>query len=78
MTIEELLSTRSSQLYLGNKYILHAYFSSIQPRVGCFMAWLSLFANRVVLSKILLKPLHCKFELVEMSEHNWEHIKSCS
>ena len=26
------------QCYLGNKYLPHAYFSSFQPCVGCFMA----------------------------------------
>jgi hypothetical protein len=29
--ITELLSTSSHQCYLGNKYLIHAYFSSIQP-----------------------------------------------
>ena len=28
-----------TQCYLGNKFLSHAYFSSFQPCVGCFMAW---------------------------------------
>jgi hypothetical protein len=37
--IEELISTTSDQCYLGNKYLIHALFSSIQPHVGCILAW---------------------------------------
>ncbi len=28
------------QCYLGNKYLPHAYISSLQPCVGCLLAWL--------------------------------------
>ncbi len=50
MMIDELISTTSHQCYPGNKYLLHAYFSSIQPCVGCLMAWRSLFAYFVFLA----------------------------
>ena len=36
--INEPLSTTSFQCYLGNKYLLHAYISCIQPCVCCIMA----------------------------------------
>jgi hypothetical protein len=59
--IEELLSTTPYQCYLGNKYLLmHIFFSS--NLVGCILAWVSLFANGLLLAKILMKPLYCKCE----------------
>lgn len=36
--IGELLSTTSHHCYLGNKYNIHAYFSSIPTLVGWFLA----------------------------------------
>ena len=64
--IDELLSTTSYHCYLGNKYLIHAYPYSIQPLVGCILAWNSLFAKFVVLVKILLnKTLYCIFEKFE-------------
>jgi hypothetical protein len=36
--ISELLSTTSHLCYIGNKY-LFSYSSSIQPLVGCILAW---------------------------------------
>jgi hypothetical protein len=73
--IKDLLSTTSYHWYLGNKYLLHAYFSSVQPCVGCFLAWISLFENHVVLARILMKPLYCKCDQVEMRIYYWKHIK---
>ena len=66
------------QCYLGNKYLIHAYSSSIQPLVGCILAWNSLFAKVVVLAKVLMKPLYCKCEQLEMSAYFGEYIKPCS
>ena len=34
-----------TQCYLGNKYLSHAYFSSFQPCIGCFMAWVYFCCN---------------------------------
>jgi hypothetical protein len=40
------------------------------------MSWISLFENHVVLANILIKPLYCKCEQVEMRAYYWEHIKN--
>ena len=53
--IDELLSTTSCHCYLGNKYLIHAYSYSIQPLVGCILAWNSLFRKYCGSWKILFK-----------------------
>ena len=62
------------QCYLGNKYLPHAYISSFQPCVGCFMAWISLVAIDVVLAKFLLKYLYCKCEQAWMVTYQEKFI----
>ena len=41
--IDEILSNTSCHCYLGNKYLIHAFSYSIQPLVGCILAWNDLF-----------------------------------
>ena len=53
--IDELLSTTSCHCYLGNKYRIHAFSYSIQPLVGCILAWNSLFRKYCGSWKILFK-----------------------
>ena len=53
--IDELLSTTSSPCYLGNKYLIHAFSYSIQPLVGCILAWNYLFRKYCGSWKTLLK-----------------------
>ena len=61
--INEILSTTSYHCYLGNKYLTHAYPCSIQPLVGCILAWIYLFWKCCGSYKILLnKTSYCIFE----------------
>ena len=60
------------QCYLGNKYLPHAYISSFQPCVGCFLAWI--VAIDVVLAKFLSKQLYCKCEQARMITYQGEYI----
>jgi hypothetical protein len=58
------------QCYLGNKYLPHAYFSSFQPCVGCFLAWISFVAIHLVLAK----QLYCKCGQAGMITYQGEYI----
>ena len=66
----EILSTTSHQCYLGNKYLSHAYLSSIQPCVGCIMAWIHLFCKCCVSCKVLLENIY----IANVSKLRWLHM----
>ena len=81
---------RDNLRWFTNSYLLHPTNSILVTSilfmhtflasnlVGCILAWNYLCANIVVLPKVLMKPLYCKCELVEMIAYNGEYIKSCS
>ena len=58
------------QCYLGNKYPPHAYFSSFQPCVGCFMAWIYFVAIHLVFAK----QLCCKCGQAGMITYQGKYI----
>jgi hypothetical protein len=73
--IDELLSTTSSHCYLGNKYLIHAFSYSIQPLVGCILAWNYLFQKYCGSWKLIFKV---KLFIVHLSNLRrcicWEYI----
>ena len=55
-----------TQCYLGNEYLSHAYFSSFQPCVGCFLAWVPLLQFIWFLQNIFIE---------NVSKLGWLHFK---
>lgn len=77
--IEKFLSTTSYHCYLGNKYLIHAYYSSIQSLVGCILAWIYLFVNVRFLQLSLKDFVSLLLMWVIWDDaYNGEYIKSCS
>ena len=57
------------QCYVGNKYLPHAYFTSFQPCVGCFLAWIFIAFD------VFLQSLYQNIFITNVSKLGWLHIK---
>jgi hypothetical protein len=66
------------QCYLGNKYLPHAYFSSFQPCVGCFLAWISFVAIHLVLAKQLCCKCGQAGMITYQGEYTYNHFHDSS
>jgi hypothetical protein len=76
--IDELLSTTSYLCYLGNKYLIHAYSSIIQPLVGCFLAWI-VYLQMLWFLQMIFKEISLLHIWVSWDDaYNGEYTKSCS